>query len=90
MKCPITLLIHHPLCSLNAIFHPLSGCSSLCNEAEAVKRRGTTNNEPSDQILDQLKIIDGKMIDYLGKVRKDEAGKTEKDETELFCNSLIP
>ena len=69
---------------------PPSGCASFSNEAKAVKRRRTTNNEPSDPFLDQVKIIDEKMIDYLGKVRKDEAGKTEKDEAELFCNSLIP
>ena len=69
---------------------PPSGRASVSNEEKAVKSRRTTYNEPSDAFLDQVKIIDEKMIDYLGKVRKDEAGKTEKDEAELFCNSLIP
>ena len=66
-----------------------SSCSSISDEGKGAKRRRVTNNEQTDPFLDQVKIIDEKMIDFLGTLR-DKAGINDKDEAELFCNSLIP
>ena len=68
--------------------HSPSSCSSISDETKCIKRRRVTNNEQNDQFLDQLKIMDEKMIDYFGKL-KEKADNHEKDEAELFCDGLI-
>ena len=65
-----------------------SSSSSISDDAKCAKRKRTTTNDQNNPFLDQVKSMDEKMINYLGKT-KDKEENDKKDEAELFCISLI-
>lgn len=67
---------------------PSSSSSSRISDAKCAKRKCTSTDQ-NDPFLDQVKSMDEKMINYLGKITNPEENHG-KDEAELFCISLIP
>ena len=66
---------------------PSPSSCSMVSDAKCPRRKRATN-EHIDPFLDQVKSMDEKMINYLVKSKGNEENN-KKDETELFCTSLI-